>query len=166
MGTVGAAPVAETTTLVLGGGGFDTLVDTPEPPTMADSREISSREETRAFVRRSFSFSRYSTLAWSWASHAFLRCRHLRAAVKDDEARIWSDHDSKYYLGGCVPRNSSVSLLPSSVPWSDRRRRLWQQPRLTWTCFSWAEVHRSRHPPPPPPVHRYLDLWWPVCLWW
>jgi hypothetical protein len=62
-GAFGAVPVAETTTLVLGRGGFDTLVDTPEAPTMADSREISSREETRAFVRRSFSFSRYSTLA-------------------------------------------------------------------------------------------------------
>lgn len=112
-GTVGAAPVAETTTLVLGGGGFDTFVDTPEAPTMADNREISSREETRAFVRRSFSFSRYSTLAWSCASHAFLRCRHLRAAMKGDEMRNQSDDKIGDYLGDYVPRNSFVSPPPS-----------------------------------------------------
>ena len=112
-GTVGVAPVAETTTLVLGGGGFDTFVDTPEAPTMADNREISSREETRAFVRRSFSFSRYSTLAWSCASHAFLRCRHLRAAMKGDEMRNQSDDKIGDYLGDYVPRNSFVSPPPS-----------------------------------------------------
>lgn len=46
-----------------GMGEMPTVDETPEAPTMADSRETSSRDETSAVVNRSFSFSRYSTLA-------------------------------------------------------------------------------------------------------
>lgn len=48
--------------------------------TTAERREISSRMETFVFCRRSFSAARYSTLACSWLSQAFLRWRHFKAA--------------------------------------------------------------------------------------
>ena len=51
-------------------------------PTSAESREISSREDTSADASRSFSVVRYSTLVWREASHAFFRWRHFSAAGK------------------------------------------------------------------------------------
>lgn len=56
---------------------------TPAPPTSWDKREISSREDTRAADRRSFSFVKNSTLACNCANHAFFRWRHFKAAKGD-----------------------------------------------------------------------------------
>lgn len=77
-------PLDTTPFTALGGTTPGPTVGPPGPitelPTSAESREISSREDTSADESRSFSVVRYSTLVWREASHAFFRWRHFSAA--------------------------------------------------------------------------------------
>ena len=114
-------PLDTTPFTALGGTTPGPTVGPPGPmtvlPTSAESREISSREDTSAEVRRSFSVVRYSTLAWSEASHAFFRWRHFSAAgwiSKCYTRKMIKMSD----LVCCVPGNFCVSL-PQSLAFSD-----------------------------------------------
>lgn len=97
-------------------------------PTRAESREISSREDTSADVSRSFSVDRYSTLACREASHAFFRCRHFSAARQVSKCYKLRCLDPK----PCLLRSRKFLRFSSSV--SGLFGCLVLAPPMCWWC--------------------------------